>query len=214
LRNGKLCKSYANLPVPASHGIETVSRRISYFRSGGQAISPMGTVSRTQQPIDDDLSDHGDVSPGRLPEPESPPEPRGMRVLVCGDPEWTDVDAIQRQLQRLPAGSVIIHGDQGYDSQGNALWGKPDELAVCGADKLAGQVARALGFDVLVYTPPEWASGRRDASAGPRRNARMIREGRPDLVLAFMSNPLHCPDAVDCLRQAAAAGIEYRTIRG
>lgn len=136
-----------------------------------------------------------------------------MRVLICGSPDWTDRTAIQRQLERLPPDTVVIHGDQGYDRDGHALWGKPDDLAVCGADKLAGQAARALGLRVEVYTPPEWLEGRRDASAGPRRNARMLREGRPDLVLAFIGKRVDSADAVDCIYQASSAGVEFRVIR-
>jgi hypothetical protein len=136
-----------------------------------------------------------------------------MRVLVCGSQDWNDRTAIRRQLARLPAGSVVIHGDVGYDAEGRALWGKPDELAICGAAKLAGQIARELGHDVLVFTPPERLAGERDASSGPRRNARMLREGHPELVLVFSYRLDDSPDTTDCIRQAQNAGLQVHHIR-
>lgn len=135
-----------------------------------------------------------------------------MRVMVCGSPDWTDRRAIRRQLEKLPADSVLLHGDQGYGPDGCALWGKPDELAICGADKLAGQVARALGMQVEVYTPPEWLEGKRDTSAGPRRTARMLREGRPTLLLVFTGASEEHAAVADCIRQARGAGVEVRIV--
>ena len=46
-----------------------------------------------------------------------------MRVLVTGSIQWTDADAIRRELVQLPPGSVVIHGD------------------CTGADALAGEIA-------------------------------------------------------------------------
>ena len=135
-----------------------------------------------------------------------------MRVMVCGSPDWTDRTAIRRQLEKLPSDSVIIHGDQGYGDDGSALWGKPDALAICGADKLAGQVAQALGMQVESYTPPEWQAGKRDTSAGPRRTARMLREGKPNLVLVFTGQAEESAAVADCIRQARVAGLEVRVI--
>lgn len=135
-----------------------------------------------------------------------------MRVLVCGSADWTDRTAIRRQFEKLPADTVILHGDQGYGPDGSALWGKADELAICGADKLAGQVARALGMQVEVYSPPEWQAGQRDASAGPRRTARMFRDGAPDLMLVFTGRKDESIAVADCIRQARAAGVEVRVI--
>lgn len=76
-----------------------------------------------------------------------------MRVLVCGSTRWADAEAIRRELEQLPAETVLIHGDNGYDDRGRALWGRPDALAVCGADKLAGAIGASLGFVLERYTP-------------------------------------------------------------
>lgn len=53
-----------------------------------------------------------------------------MRVVVGGAVAWGNADAIGRELSQLRAGTVIVHGD-------------------CrGADDLAGQIGRELGFAV------------------------------------------------------------------
>lgn len=86
-----------------------------------------------------------------------------MRVLVCGDRHWKNKEAVRRELEKLPAGTVIIHG------------------AAPGADTLAGEVARELNFPVEEY-PAEWPLYGR--SAGPIRNRKML-AAKPDKVLAF-----------------------------
>lgn len=132
-----------------------------------------------------------------------------MTILVCGSRNWTDHDLIRRELEQLPAGSVIIHGDNGYDAQGKPLWGQPDELAVRGADKLAGTIARELGLSVETYTP-DWQ--RYGNSAGPRRNTRMLQEGKPQLVLAFTADLAASRGTRDMVTKARAAGVEVRII--
>ena len=90
-----------------------------------------------------------------------------MKVLVCGDRNWNNVFSIKRELQKFSDDVVIIHG------------------AATGADTIAGQVAKELGFKVEVY-PAKWNELGR--AAGPIRNMQMLREGKPDLVLAFHAN--------------------------
>lgn len=53
--------------------------------------------------------------------------------------------------------------------------------AATGADLLAGGWAHAHGVFEEAY-PADWSQGK---SAGPRRNARMLAEGKPDRGLAF-----------------------------
>lgn len=86
------------------------------------------------------------------------------RVLVCGDRHWSDRGAILDRLRRLPSDTVVIHG------------------AAQGADTIAGEVAVSLGFTVEPY-PADWA--RYGRAAGPIRNAKMLQDGKPDLVIAF-----------------------------
>lgn len=114
-----------------------------------------------------------------------------MRVLVCGDRNWRDWEPIRRALSALPSGTTIVHGD-------------------CrGADKMAGLVAKQLGFRVRAY-PANWeAYGRR---AGPVRNAHMLVEWEPELVLAFHPNLAESRGTIDMVRQARAAGVPVRII--
>lgn len=86
-----------------------------------------------------------------------------MRVIVCGSRDWLDESAIQERLEKLPPGSVVMHG------------------ACRGADQIAGKLALNMGFVVESY-PADWAE--HGLSAGPIRNARMLEE-KPDLVIAF-----------------------------
>ena len=83
-----------------------------------------------------------------------------MRILVCGSREWKDVDAVRRCLSRYYGNHTLIHG------------------AARGADTIAADVARSLGWEVIPY-PADWR--RFGRAAGPRRNAEMLRTG-PDTV--------------------------------
>lgn len=91
-----------------------------------------------------------------------------MRVVVTGSRYWTDEGAIRRRLERLPKGSVIVHGACPYG----------------GADAIAHRLARRLGFDVEPHRPrvpyghPDFGKACRE------RNLEMIQSG-PDLCLAY-----------------------------
>jgi hypothetical protein len=88
-----------------------------------------------------------------------------MRVLVCGDRNWTDKEVIRSVLK--------------------ALKPKP-ELVICGgargADTLAKEVAIELGLKVVEF-PANWALNGK--AAGPMRNQKMLVEGQPTFVIAF-----------------------------
>lgn len=106
-----------------------------------------------------------------------------MRVVIFGSRNWTDKALIREVLVRkaYPAGTVIVHGDNGYNANGKMLFNRPDEDAVRGADKLAGAVASSLGYKVERY-PADWRGlGRK---AGPVRNEQMA-ELMPAEALCF-----------------------------
>jgi hypothetical protein len=87
-------------------------------------------------------------------------------VLVCGGREFSDRDALEVTLDRL-------HRERGFSLiiAGGAR----------GADTMAEEWAKARGIACDVYHA-DWAGrGRR---AGPIRNEQMLREGKPDLVVA------------------------------
>ena len=112
-----------------------------------------------------------------------------VRVLVCGSRDWTDRAAIYRELSKLPAGSVVLHG--GAD----------------GADYLAGEVAEELGFDVVVYRANWITEGK---SAGIKRNRRMLFDGCPDLVYAFHAKIRESSGTRDMVNLAAATDAVIR----
>jgi hypothetical protein len=90
-----------------------------------------------------------------------------LKVLVCGGREFSDVDFVFSELDRLHAQfnfMTVIEGD------------------ARGVDHIAGEWARARGLDLVEY-PADWANEGRHAAL--IRNERMLREGKPDLVIAF-----------------------------
>lgn len=105
-----------------------------------------------------------------------------MRVLVCGGREYDNHDKMLAVLSPLGPGTIVIHG------------------GARGADRLAGSVARVLGYEVEVY-PADWRNHGR--SAGPIRNNRMLRDGKPDLVIAFTGGT----GTLDMVSRARRAGV-------
>ena len=110
-----------------------------------------------------------------------------MRVLVCGGRDGQDEDYIDKTLDRLLAArgpfERVIHGD------------------ARGVDKFAGKWARdhgVLEWDFL----PEWH--RVEHTDGESRNARMLAEGAPDIVIAFPGGT----GTENMIELAKAAGIE------
>lgn len=89
-----------------------------------------------------------------------------MRVLICGDRNWTNQLSIAKRLADLPEDTTVING------------------GCRGADVIARDLAHALGFDVITVLP-EWEIY--GQAAGPIRNKKML-ELKPDLVIAFHSD--------------------------
>ena len=108
-----------------------------------------------------------------------------MRLLVCGDRNWTDKEAIICRLQDLLP-QVVIEGE------------------ARGADSIARDVAYMLGIKVLAY-PAKWAEYGR--VAGMIRNQQMINDGNPNMVLAFHDHISESKGTADMLRRASRAGI-------
>ncbi|WP_095201274.1 DUF2493 domain-containing protein [Mesorhizobium carmichaelinearum] len=90
-----------------------------------------------------------------------------LKVLVCGGREFTDTTFIHAELDRLHAQyrfDTVIEGD------------------ARGVDRIAGEWAHIKGID-LVEFPADWKGEGRHAAL--IRNERMLRDGKPDLVIAF-----------------------------
>lgn len=101
-----------------------------------------------------------------------------LRVLVCGGRTFDNWKAVHRELHGIGP-SVVITG------------GAP------GADQLAGKWADKNGVPLVVY-PALWSRGRK---AGPERNAFMLKDSRPDIVVAFPGGR-GTQDMVDRARKA------------
>ena len=114
-----------------------------------------------------------------------------MRVLVCGGRDFKDQTLLNHTLYQLSRAEIIT-----AIIEGNAT----------GADRMAGYWARKNKIDDIKF-PADWnAHGR---AAGPIRNAKMLKEGKPDLVLAFPGGR----GTADMVRQARAAGVKVVEVR-
>jgi hypothetical protein len=110
-----------------------------------------------------------------------------MRVLVCGGRAYTDRDELYAELDRLHAEYVfttIIADGTG------------------GADALALEWAQARGIATQAFRA-EWGTFGRTGRAGPLRNAHILAESRPDIVIAFPGGR----DTANMVKQAKAAGV-------
>jgi hypothetical protein len=130
------------------------------------------------------------------------PEARpALRVLMCGSRHWSDREAVvmamagieaRRTTDLLEKGNVtVIHG------------------AARGADTIAGEVAAEWGYHVEVY-PADWK--RHGKAAGFIRNAQMLEQGRPHLVIAFTDDLEASRGTADMVRRARAADVPVYVI--
>lgn len=111
-----------------------------------------------------------------------------MRLLICGDRNWKDKEAIHKFLSfAVPILEIteVIHG------------------GAKGADSLGGEVATALNVPVKVFEANWDLYGR---GAGPIRNLQMLNEGQPDIVLGFHLNIGSSKGTLHMLESALKAG--------
>ena len=119
----------------------------------------------------------------------------GKRVLITGDRNWTDAPTIRHWLLELKS--------VGYDTliEGEAL----------GADTIAREEAEKLGFTIAESLPgvkgfpANWELHHR--AAGPIRNTQMLKEGKPDLFVAFHPHILQSKGTRNMIHQCGVAGI-------
>ena len=110
---------------------------------------------------------------------------RQLTVLVTGGRGFSDGEAVRQVLDHIAntAGLArVVHG------------------AAKGADSLANDYARDKGIDVAAH-PAQW--DRFGNAAGPRRNAEMLEQEKPDLVIAFSGGR----GTADMTRRAREAGV-------
>lgn len=111
-----------------------------------------------------------------------------MKVLVCGGRNFKDALTLGSWLGGIHKGhgiTLLIHG------------------GAKGADFMAGEFAKWAGIPVMVFNA-DW--GKHGRAAGPIRNAQMIAEGAPDLVVAFSGGR----GTADMISKAKAAGIPVK----
>ena len=113
-----------------------------------------------------------------------------MRVLVCGGRKFGQCAGETRALYRAMNAAhahkpitTLIHG------------------AASGADSLAGAWAASHGEIEIIEFPADWKSHGR--AAGHIRNAQMLKEGKPEGVIAFPGGP----GTADMTRRARKAGL-------
>lgn len=108
-----------------------------------------------------------------------------MRVIICGGRDYQDRRRVYSVLDEMHARTPItalIHGNaRGADSLAN--------------DWAAGKV-KTLTFN------PLWEE--HGKSAGPKRNQKMLDEGKPDLVVAFPGGR----GTADMIARAEAAAVK------
>lgn len=113
-----------------------------------------------------------------------------MRILVCGDRNWSDEQAIKEVMSLLKVNLgdyTVIEGEAN------------------GADKISAAIARVdLKLPVVPFKA-EW--GLYGRSAGPRRNTQMLREGKPDGVIAFHHDLSKSRGTKNMVEQALRAGL-------
>lgn len=112
-----------------------------------------------------------------------------MKVLVCGGRKFSDRDLVYKVLNIIHNGvkggiKAIIHG------------------GASGADSIAGDWSvDVLKKDAEVY-PANWNLHK--TAAGPIRNRKMLKEGKPDIVVAFPGGS----GTADMIKIATAAGVK------
>ncbi len=121
-----------------------------------------------------------------------------MRVLVCGSRTWSDPATIHAVLFGLSA----MQRDDGSE-------GDPEFVVItggaAGADRQATVWAQTWDRRWAVYLA-DWSE--HGKAAGPIRNQRMLDEGTPDVVWAFVDKPLaESKGTADMCRRAKAAGL-------
>jgi hypothetical protein len=118
------------------------------------------------------------------------PEVAGLRVIVCGDRDWEDQGAVDLFLDALEAlyhSLVLIEG------------------CAPGADHCAEVWAQQRELSPHEHFPANWSE--QGKAAGPIRNRQMLREGKPDLVLAFHDDIVNSKGTKDMVSIAKDAVV-------
>ncbi|MFA5602062.1 MAG: hypothetical protein WDA06_15805, partial [Phenylobacterium sp.] len=89
-----------------------------------------------------------------------------MIILICGDRNWDNYPYIKHFVSTLPEGSILVEGE------------------ARGADLMSAKAFEEIGWsDRIKRYPADWETYKK--AAGPIRNSQMLKEGKPDIVVAF-----------------------------
>ncbi len=113
-----------------------------------------------------------------------------MKVLVCGDRNWSNREIVRKRLSELPSNTIIVEG--GCE----------------GADLIAREVALEIGLEVVEF-PAVWK--KYGKSAGPIRNIKML-DTKPHLVIAFHDDFKNSKGTKHVVTEARKRGIETEII--
>ncbi|KNY30543.1 DUF2493 domain-containing protein [Pseudobacteroides cellulosolvens] len=111
-----------------------------------------------------------------------------MKVLVSGSRYYRDYQKILAVVKSLNIDLLIAGGCRG-------------------ADTLAVRAARQCGVRFIEY-PADWQ--RFGKSAGPIRNAQMLKMEKPDLLLVFHEDLAKSKGTRDMIIRASHAGIPFK----
>lgn len=114
-----------------------------------------------------------------------------LTILCTGDREWSDESIVRMVLARLPAGTILVHGD------------------ARGLDTIAGRIGKTLDFIVRPY-PADWnrfSKAWHRNPAGPIRNKQMLDSEHPNVVYAWHDDLVHSRGTKDMVKQALKAGV-------
>jgi hypothetical protein len=114
-----------------------------------------------------------------------------VRLLICGDRNWTNKALIKKHIMMLRP-DVVIEGE------------------ASGADSMGRDAAIELGISVKRF-PANW--GEYGRAAGPIRNQQMLNEGKPNIVYAFHNNISESKGTKDMVNRARKAGIKTVVIK-
>lgn len=124
-----------------------------------------------------------------------------MKILVCGGRDFNDYTLLRDTLYEIVNSRNLNYPTDKY---GNTL---PNVTIVHGgakgADDLADQWAVANWCPVEEYKA-DWDTHKK--AAGPIRNAKMLKESKPDLVVAFPTKA--SKGTWHMVKIAKAAGVE------
>jgi hypothetical protein len=111
-----------------------------------------------------------------------------MRLLICGDRNWSDEKMIISEVENLKP-ELIIHDD------------------FRGAAKIGSAVAEYFGIPTFAFAA-DWHTNGRDA--GNVCHQAMLNAGKPGMVLAFHDDLEHSKGTKDMIGRAREAGVSVQ----